>query len=360
MPSRYFAMNLEPIDRAAPGGNGGAESDQLCRLLSLLGEERRLLALRNRLGLDSAAFAQRLLEASEICGFRIIEESHLGGVIELGRWSPPASWLQRDLILQSLSAQALAHLASIEVCCRLNSTQEAAQQLADDSGGVAVVLAEYQQSGRGRRGRRWFSPPGAGVTLSLACRVGDARELDGLSLAIAVWVRRALIDAGVASSRLELKWPNDLLLDRRKLGGILVESKSRGRDLLLVVGIGINADLAQAGQEAEIGRPYSDLRQALGVSVERNLIVTRLLERLLPALADYRRGQLAALLSEWRGCDAYRDQEVELLHPDGRRLVGIARGVDERGALRLQRGGVIAEWAIGEVTLRLSAANTAA
>src|SRR3954463_2455586 len=102
-----------------------------------------------------------------------------------------------------------------------------------------LLVADEQTAGRGRRGRRWRSPPGSGITFSLARRIRrPTRELAALSLVAGVAVTRALRLAGVA--RAELKWPNDLLAGGAKLGGILVETRVSGREALAVFGIGIN------------------------------------------------------------------------------------------------------------------------
>src|SRR4051812_22202215 len=130
---------------------------------------------------------------------------------------------------------ALIDLPGVEVrvverCPSTNSVL-----LIEQAKSPVLLAAEEQTAGRGRRGRRWHSAPGADVTFSLARRIGrPAREFAALSLVAGVAAATALRSLGVAQA--SLKWPNDLMVDRAKLGGILVET----RGSVAVLGIGIN------------------------------------------------------------------------------------------------------------------------
>src|SRR5882672_5073771 len=126
-------------------------------------------------------------------------------------------------------------LRSVERCASTNSVLLAEKGLARP----VLLLADEQTAGRGRRGRRWHSAPGAGLTFSLAVALRrPLRELAALPLVAGVAVARALHSLGVA--RAALKWPNDLVVDGAKLGGILVETRMQGGASLAVIGIGIN------------------------------------------------------------------------------------------------------------------------
>ena len=114
------------------------------------------------------------------------------------------------------------------------------------AGTSEVLLAEFQSAGRGRRGRAWLAPPGAGICLSLSWTFPEAPpELGALGLVIGVCVLRALTALGVKD--LALKWPNDLLLDGRKLGGVLIELRGESAGpACVVIGIGLNVALGAA------------------------------------------------------------------------------------------------------------------
>ncbi|HZM33800.1 MAG TPA: biotin--[acetyl-CoA-carboxylase] ligase [Burkholderiales bacterium] len=186
-----------------------------------------------------------------------------------------------------------------------------------------LLAAEAQTAGRGRRGRRWHSPAGAGITFSLGVRVArPARELAGLSLAAGVAVARALRSLGAPVS---LKWPNDLLIAEAKLGGILVET----RDSFAVIGIGLNNHRVESLEE-KLGRPVAFLE-----APDRNLVIRRIAERLLEALHAFEQLGLEAVRADWTALDAHAGRRVRVRLADGRQLTGIAEGLAEDGALRL-------------------------
>src|SRR5919204_3684549 len=139
--------------------------------------------------------------------------------------------------MDRLEASAIA-LPGIEVRVleRCTSTNELVLAAGDAD---VLLAAEEQSAGRGRRGRRWHAAPGTAVTFSLARLVHrPPRELPGLALVAGVGAARALRALG--TERTTLKWPNDLVIDGAKLGGILVETRTQGAATLAVIGIGIN------------------------------------------------------------------------------------------------------------------------
>src|SRR5437868_13623129 len=140
--------------------------------------------------------------------------------------------------MESLAA-ARIRLPGVQVRVVERCPSTNAALLSEEFAGAALLACEEQTAGRGRRGRRWHSLPGRSITFSLACQVvRPLRELAALSLVAGVAVVRALRALGAAG--IALKWPNDLVLGEAKLGGILVETRSRGRATLAVIGVGIN------------------------------------------------------------------------------------------------------------------------
>jgi BirA family transcriptional regulator, biotin operon repressor / biotin---[acetyl-CoA-carboxylase] ligase len=210
----------------------------------------------------------------------------------------------------------------VRVVARCTSTNDLALK------GVPPVLiaAEAQTAGRGRRGRRWHSAPGAGVTFSLGRRIDrPTRELAALSLVAGVATARALRALGAHSAA--LKWPNDLVVDGAKLGGILVETKSSGH---AVIGIGINCRRTP-GLETRVRRDVA----YLGTSVSRNEVIQRVALALLEALEDFERHGLDALRTEWESMDAYAGQRLRVRLADGRVMSGIASGLGRDGSLQI-------------------------
>lgn len=201
-----------------------------------------------------------------------------------------------------------------------------------------LLASEEQTAGRGRRGRRWHSPPGAGATFSVAKTITrPMRELPGLSLAAGVAAVRALRALGVTQAA--LKWPNDLVAGGAKLGGILVETRAAPQGTLAVIGVGINCR-RDAALELRLRRRLASLDQFIG-KAERNAVIGAIAQSLLEALARFETGGLGPLAREWERLDAHAGQRLRVRLADGRVLTGVARGLADDGGLRLQtRGGV--------------------
>ncbi len=200
-----------------------------------------------------------------------------------------------------------------------------------------LIASELQVAGRGRRGRRWASAPGVSLTASFALRVGRRLSaLDGISLVCGLAVRDAARAFGVEA---RLKWPNDVLVDGRKLGGILVETHAAGAATIVVVGVGIN--VATVAREPTAGLAATDLASSGATSRDRRALVAAIaaaLERRLSVFAD---DGFAAFVDEWNAVDAFADAAVVVTavgDPADARY-GLARGVDAGGALLLDGAG---------------------
>ena len=201
-----------------------------------------------------------------------------------------------------------------------------------------LLLADEQTAGRGRRGRRWHSAPGSGLTFSLALALRrPLRELAALPLVAGVAVAHALHELGVA--RAALKWPNDIVVDGAKLGGILVETKSLNGSVKAVIGIGINLRGA-AALRTRLRRDVAALEQFIVVP-DAPLIAGAIAERLLASLPAFEARGLEAVRAEWDRLDAHAGRKLRVRLADGRVLTGVASGLESDGALRLAtRGGM--------------------
>jgi BirA family biotin operon repressor/biotin-[acetyl-CoA-carboxylase] ligase len=223
---------------------------------------------------------------------------------------------------------------SLHIAQDTGSTQDDALAAPAPAQGCAVFLAERQSAGRGRRGREWVSPPGANIYFSLSRRFArPLPSLAGLSLAVGVALAEGLRSLGFGQVR--LKWPNDLWIDARKLGGILVQLRPEvGGGTGAVIGIGLNVRMPiEAGQA--IDQPWCDLSEFSATPVSRNAVVAAMLAALLPALDEFEAQGLAHFLWRWQGLDALRGQHVQV--QDGDRLIsGLCQGVSGEGALRLE------------------------
>lgn len=224
-------------------------------------------------------------------------------------------------------------------------------------GKLAVLLVENQLGGRGRRGRQWQSRLGDSLCFSLALRVDTLpADLAALPLVVGLGVRRVLRSAGVS---VQLKWPNDLVIDRgaaglAKLGGILVELRAEtGGPALIVVGVGLNLrmDLPSRARIASEGGCATDL-QAEGLAVHaRNRLAAGLIRELRVVLADFCRKGFAPLREHWCEADVLQNRRVTV-EQAGRSLEGIAAGIDAQGALQVRVEGRLESVYGGEVSVR--------
>jgi len=212
-----------------------------------------------------------------------------------------------------------------------------------------ACVAEYQQAGRGRRGRQWFSPFGSNLYLSMYWRLeqGPAAAM-GLSLVIGIVLAEALQEQGAPDIR--VKWPNDIYLDDRKLAGILVELTGKTGDAAqIVIGAGIN--LAMRAPAADvINQGWINLQEA-GVSVDRNALSALIVNKMRTALVEFEQEGLAPFIERWARLDNFINRPVKLLIGD-REIFGIARGIDQQGGLILEQDGVRKSWIGGEISLR--------
>ena len=243
--------------------------------------------------------------------------------------APAMDALDAPAIIAALGGRAL----DVDVIAECPSTNAAL--LATGTGDRArMLVAGYQSAGRGRRGRRWHSPPGAGITLSIARRMRrPLSALQGLSLAAGAAAARTLRNAGAAD--VALKWPNDLVARDAKLGGILVETRTDRGAVLAVVGIGVNWRTTRA-LGARLRRRTIALQALLPALPGRSVVVGHLAGAVLDALELFDAEGLAALRAEWNALHAHAGARVRVRLADGRVVTGIAAGIAGDGALQLR------------------------
>jgi BirA family biotin operon repressor/biotin-[acetyl-CoA-carboxylase] ligase len=235
--------------------------------------------------------------------------------------------MSADALRAQLAPASVARFGALEWVDALDSTNAELLRRGDAQPDFAVLIADQQHAGRGRRGRAWHSPRDANLYLSLYLHLPrGARQAAGLSLAVGVAAAEALHALGAPA--VQLKWPNDLLARERKLGGILVELAGAGA----VIGLGLNVRMPAGAPDFD--RPWCDLA-SLGVALPREAVAAALLDALLPALARFRDAGLdAALRARWERLHAHAGRAVRILEGE-HSWEGEALGLAEDGALRV-------------------------
>jgi BirA family biotin operon repressor/biotin-[acetyl-CoA-carboxylase] ligase len=213
------------------------------------------------------------------------------------------------------------------------------------------VAAEWQRAGRGRRGRSWQSGLGDSLTFSLLWRFEQGpAQLAGLSLAAAVAVAAALEAIGVRG--VGVKWPNDLVHDWKKLGGILVETSGEMLGpTAAIVGVGINYRLGEA-LARRIDQPATDVASCGGSGVSRNALLAALLVGLVQALERFGREGFAAFRGDWKAKHAYAGRRVTVHASDGSVREAQVLDVAEDGTLVVEESDGVRHLTSAEISLR--------
>jgi len=242
----------------------------------------------------------------------------------------------------------------------IGSTNDVAARLA--GGGApegTTVAADAQTSGRGRLGRTWFSPPGAGLYVSIVIRPDDGKRAGrggavatgpGLPAVLTLASGVALAEAIRETTGLpaEIKWPNDLVIERRKLAGILAEASAQGAEFEYVI-LGFGVNIRPVAYPPDVARRATSIEAELGRPIDRGLLFARALERMSANREALRAGEIGGVLDRWRRMSpAAVGARVEWRAPGGA-VTGRTAGLDGDGALLVERGGRLERVVAGEV-----------
>ena len=214
-----------------------------------------------------------------------------------------------------------------------------------------VCIANSQLKGRGRHGNNWHSPAGNNIYLSISqCIKTDISELSGLSLVIGITLAEILQNHCL--DKIGVKWPNDLLVNNKKLSGILIELKRLDEGYCqIVTGIGINLEMSDE-QAALISQPCISLDNCQPTKeLNKGEIIAEILNHLLPSMRSFVKNGFEAFHQKWNTLDIWFNKPVCLMLGD-KTITGIHKGVDCAGSLLLEQDGKITTWHSGEISLR--------
>ena len=256
-------------------------------------------------------------------------------------------------VYAGLSGEARALLIELSREEVIDSTNMAAlRRIGQGAKSGLVCTAEQQTAGRGRMGRPWVSPFARNLYVSVVWEFTQgAAALQGLSLAVGVAVAECLKVCGLPA--VQLKWPNDLLYRGAKLGGVLLEMVGEpSGNCQVVIGVGLNVAMPDTAA-GSIDQAWTDLSQ---MSSEipppgRNELLSALLNQLLPLLANFENTGFGPWRDAWQALDAHSGKSV-ILSTGANQVAGIARGVDDRGALQLETSLGLQSIYGGEISLR--------
>jgi BirA family transcriptional regulator, biotin operon repressor / biotin---[acetyl-CoA-carboxylase] ligase len=219
---------------------------------------------------------------------------------------------------------------------RTSSTNSIAFRLAEDGAPEGTtVLAEEQESGKGRLGRKWESPAGVNLYSSIVLRPRILpNHASQLTFVSAVAVARAIRET--TSLRPEIKWPNDVLVNGRKVAGLLNEMSAETDTVRFVIlGIGVNINMERDQFPADLRYPASSLFLEGGERVDRLTFTVSLLREIDRLYASYRRGEYPSIREEWLSLCNVRGRRVRV-ESSGSVVTGVVTGVEESGALLLE------------------------
>ncbi|MCY3837208.1 MAG: biotin--[acetyl-CoA-carboxylase] ligase [Gammaproteobacteria bacterium] len=273
---------------------------------------------------------------------------------------PDVELLSAASVRDGLAPPTLAWLRDLEIRAHIDSTNTSLLAQAEH-GRIAgcVLAAEVQTAGRGRRGRNWLSPFGRNLAVSIGVAITrPVAEIGALSLVVGVAVRRALVEHGL--SGVALKWPNDILLDGRKLAGILIELVRAAAPVEVVVGIGVNVGCASRVAE-RIDQSIADVAEQID-GPTRNALLARILDHVVAACRGFDAAGFERFGDEWNDAHFYRGARVVVTPADaggteaGRKpaasVAGKVLDVGADGALRIDSADGVRAFTGGEVTMR--------
>lgn len=296
---------------------------------------------------------------------------HIASLLEMGldvysvtgkgyKLSEPLTLLNENEIQKKLYEYDQS--CKVEVHNLIDSTNSyLLRRLPNQNQNLQVCLAEYQDAGRGRRGRQWISPFGSHIYMSMYWYLEQGMSAAmGLSVVAAMAVSDAI--KTLYKIEVQLKWPNDIYFNGVKLAGILIDLEGQALEPChCVIGIGLNINMPKKSAE-QVDQPWTDLQSAIAMSlsdtngkyensIDRNELAATLIAKLSTRLQQHQNEGLNTMLHEWAKQDFYLNKPVKLI-TGSRAKQGICRGINNQGALLLEIDGHVSPIYGGEVSLR--------
>lgn len=295
--------------------------------------------LGDKLGVSRAAVWKRVQRVTDDLGVPVQRVQGKGY-----RLLQPLQLLSQDVIQYSFPSMPIFIYDSI------GSTNDQAKQLLSTFNAPLAVFAEHQTLGKGRRGRQWVSPFAQNLYLSFAWPITEGlNQIDGLSLVVGLAVLKAI--KRISGIDAQLKWPNDILINERKVAGILLELIGDPVELChVVIGIGVNLNMLDSF--GNIDQEWTSLSKETGSNIDRELFAKIVLEELGSYLERQKKSGFSSMRAEWLSAHAWQNRNV-ILHTGNEFVTGKIVGVGDKGEVCLLVNGRECKYLGGELSLRL-------
>ena len=295
-----------------------------------------------------------LRDVSEL-GINLIEFNNKGYWLK-----DSINWLNSDFVLKNINQHPNFCSLDLMIVDSVDSTNNfLINRLEKNEGlenykGILVIASELQTKGRGRLGRSWLSGLGQSLTFSLGLYFTlDISKLSGLSLVIGIAIIRVFNSLSI--NNVNLKWPNDIIFNNSKLGGILIEFRQSNPKRLpfIVIGIGINFKLSKYSRSL-IDQDVTDLFTITNKNIDRNLMLSALLSELQNVLIKFEKYGFNYFMEEWINYHAFQGKKISLYLPDKSVIEGTVDGVGHDGSLILITKKGRSFYNIGDISMRLN------
>lgn len=299
--------------------------------------------LAEQLGISRAAIAKHIKSLSEM-GLDIYRVTGKGYQL-----AEPLSLLNNKQITDHINNREFN--APIEIHHIIDSTNSyLVRKLPNQLHHGQVCLAEYQSAGRGRRGRQWISPFGSHLYFSMYWYLEQGMAMAmGLNVVCALALSDTIKE--LYNIDVELKWPNDIYLNGKKLAGILIDLEGQHLEgCHCIIGIGLNVNMPSESADL-IDQPWSDLQSQTSEHIDRNMLSAKLIDCLWQRLMLNKDNGLKPMIDDWHKLDLYLNKPVKVITGE-KQTLGICRGINAQGALMLEVEGQITPVYGGEVSLR--------
>jgi len=258
--------------------------------------------------------------------------------------------LKAEKIRNNLQNDILDYLPEILITSKTASTNEDAKEyLSNQSSELSIHLTEQQEAGKGRNGKKWVSPYGKNIYLSLGWKSPlQYSELDGLSLSVGSVL--ATILNLKANDAIKIKWPNDLLINKKKISGILIETIDIEGQVGIVIGIGINVHMSQEDGK-DIDQSWIALDETSNTINDRNVLIAMLLDELFRLTKIFPEEGFKAYKSKFENLDMLNGKVCKVTSKDSDKVVEVI-GINDNGELLVRENSEYLSLRYGEVSIR--------